>query len=184
LEDDLGLPTLFAVTRASKFLAKKGAANDVSLIVTGGLVTPGDYLKAMALGADAVYIGTIAMISMVGDQMTKTLPFEPPTDLVVYNAKMTDKLDIDRSATNLFNFLNASVREMELICYTTGKTNLSDISKSDLCTLDPFLSRATGVDLGYISHEEQKNYFEGFSQFPFVHLPDESPTDQNEQTVH
>lgn len=168
LEDDLGLPTLYAVSRASAFLERKGASKDVSLLATGGLVSPGDYLKAMALGADAVYVGTIAVISMVGDQMTKALPFEPPTDLVVYNAKMTDKLDVERGVTNLYNFLKASVREMELICYTTGKTSLSDISKSDLCTLDPFLSRATGIDLGFVSPEEQGSYFDGFSKLPML----------------
>jgi glutamate synthase domain-containing protein 2 len=187
LEDDLGLPTLFAISRASKFLAKKGATKDVSLIATGGLVKPGDYLKAMALGADAIYIGTVAVISMVGDQMTKALPFEPPTDLVVYEAKMTDKLDVERSVTNLFNFLNASVREMELICYSTGKTSLSDISKSDLCTLDPFLSRAIGIDLGYVSHEEQEEFFDGFSKLPIGNLPSVDHTNQNdhhEQPLH
>jgi hypothetical protein len=49
-------------------------------------------------------------MALVGDQMTKTLPFEPPTDLVVYNAKATEKLDIDRSAQNLFNYLNAAAQ--------------------------------------------------------------------------
>src|SRR5690606_30943542 len=58
LQDDVGLPTIYAVSRAADFLASKGAKGDVSLIATGGLVTPGMMLKAMALGADAVYIGT------------------------------------------------------------------------------------------------------------------------------
>ncbi|MFT4414295.1 FMN-binding glutamate synthase family protein [Fredinandcohnia humi] len=171
LEDDLGLPTLFALSRGVKYLAKKGVTKDVSLIATGGLKTPGDYLKALALGADAVYIGTIAVMALVGDQMTKTLPFEPPTDLVVYNAKATEKLDINRSATNLFNYLNAATQEMCLACYSLGKTSLSDVSKSDLCSLDPFISRAIGVDFGYVSHEEQEKYFSEFSNL----FPSESP---------
>jgi len=48
LEDDVGLPTMFAVSRAAKFLTRQGAAGEVSLIVTGGLVTPGQMLKALA----------------------------------------------------------------------------------------------------------------------------------------
>lgn len=64
LEDDVGLPTLFAVSRAAQFLLKKGAGRDVSLIATGGLVTPGQMLKAMALGANAVYIGTAAVMAL------------------------------------------------------------------------------------------------------------------------
>lgn len=168
LEDDLGLPTIYAVNRAAKFLHSKGAKNDTTLLVSGGLVSPGHYLKALALGADAVYIGTMAVMAVVGDQMTETLPFEPPTDLMIYGGKMTDKLDIEKGAQNLFRFLNASVKEMELVAYTTGRTSLRDISKSDMSTFDPFLSRALGVDLAYVSHEEQKQYFESFSDLPFL----------------
>jgi glutamate synthase domain-containing protein 2 len=167
LEDDVGLPTLFATARAAKYLAQKGATGDVSLIATGGLITPGDCLKAMALGADAVYMGTAALMALIGDQMVKSMPFEPPTSLVVYNAKMTDQLDTDRSTESLFNFLNATVREMELICYSLGKTSVGDLSKTDLCTLDPFISKAIGVDLGFVSHEEQEEFFEG-GLFPFM----------------
>ncbi|MFA8438050.1 FMN-binding glutamate synthase family protein [Pueribacillus sp. YX66] len=166
LEDDLGLPTIYAVSRASKFLVKKEAKNNVSLIATGGLVTPGDYLKALALGANAIYIGTIAVMALIGEQMTKVLPFEAPTGMAVYNAKATDQLDVDKSANNLFNYLNAATQEMGLVCYSLGKTSLTDVSMSDLCTLDPFLSRALGIELGYVSPEEQKQYFEGFTDLP------------------
>lgn len=167
LEDDLGLPTMFAVRRAAKYLQQKGA-DDVSLIATGGLVTPGHFLKAMALGADAVYTGTAALVAMIGDQMAHTLPFEPPVDLVVYSSKMTDKLDIDRSVTNLTNFLNACVKEMELVGYSTGKTRFADFNLSDLCTLDPFLSRALGVELGYVSTAEQENFFKSIAGYAFA----------------
>lgn len=163
LEDDVGLPTIFAVSRAAQFLAQKGAVRDVSLIAAGGLVTPGQMLKAMALGADAVYIGTAAIMAMLGDQITKATPFEPPTDLVVYTGKMTERLDIDKSVQNLFNFLNAAVREMEMVAVTLGKVSLTDIGRDDLAALDPFLARALYIDLGFVSPENQGvfyNYFE------------------------
>lgn len=136
LQDDVGLPTLFAITRATEFLTKKRANRDVSLIATGGLVTPGHMLKAMALGADAVYIGTAAVMAMVSEQMIETMPFEPPTSLVVYTGKMTDSLDVEKGARSLFRYLNACTREMEQVAVSLGKTALTDISKSDLCTLD------------------------------------------------
>jgi len=184
LEDDLGLPTLYAVTRASRFLAEKGADSHVSLIATGGLVTPGDCLKAMALGADAVYIGTAAVMALVGDQMVEAAPFEPPTSLVVYNAKMTDQLDVEHSADNLYNYLKAAVKEMELVCYSLGKTSLSDITKSDLCALDPFLARATGVELGFVAPEQQSEYFDGLLEFPSAYPPAverDGPRDERQQ---
>lgn len=168
LEDDVGLPTMFAVSRAARFLAKKGAWRDVSLIATGGLVTPGNMLKAMALGADAVYIGTAAVMAMLSDQATKALPFEPPTDLVVYTGKKTDLLDIDKAVQNVFYFLNACVREMEMVAVTTGKVSLADIDRNDLVALDPFLAKALNIDLGYVSPDNQERFFSGFDYLEVV----------------
>jgi len=170
LEDDLGLPTMFAVSRAARYLARKGA-RDVSLIAAGGLITPGDALKAMALGADAVYMGTSVVMALVGDQATRVLPFEPPTAMVVYNAKATEQLDVGRGADNVVRFLNAAVREMELVCYSLGRTSLSDVSRSDLCALDPFVAKALGIDFGYVSHEDQDRFW----RETFPQLPHEAP---------
>lgn len=164
----MGLPTIYAVSRAAQFLAGKGAAGSVSLIASGGLVTPGQMLKAMALGADAVYIGTAAIMAMLGDQITGAVPFEPPTDLVVYTGKMTDHLDIDKSAQNLFYFLNACVREMELVAITTGKVSLSDVDKNDLVALDPFLARALNVELGFVSPDNQAMFYNDFEKLGVI----------------
>lgn len=200
LEDDLGLPTMFAVRRAARFLASQGA-KDVSLIAAGGLVTPGHFLKAMALGADAVYTGSAALVAMIGDQMTEAIPFEPPVDLVIYSAKMTDALDIDRSVTNLTNFLNACVREMELIAYSTGKTHLSQFTVQDLCALDPFLAPALDVELGFISTADQAKYYAALAagagttarrehdlldgvKPDGMHQPGEKPQEPAEPTLH
>jgi len=170
LQDDVGLPTLYAVARARDYLARQMATGDVSLIAAGGLITPGQMLKAMALGADAVYTGTAAVMAMVGDQATEAVPFEPPTSLVVYTGKMTDKLDVDRAARNLQRFLNACVTEMETVAVTLGRTALADIGRSDLCALDPVLARATGVQLGLVSPDEQRRLFPEL--FPDLPQPD------------
>jgi len=161
LQDDLGLPTMFGVTRAAEYFARKGVSGDVNLIATGGLVTPGRILKALALGADAVYIGTTAVMSMLSGQMADAMPYESVSSMVVYTGKMTDKLDIDKAAENLFRFLNASVREMELVAISLGKTALSDLNNSDLCALDPFLAKATGIQFGWVAPEDQDQFFEG-----------------------
>lgn len=160
LQDDVGLPTLFAVTRAAEFMARKGALGNTSLLATGGLVTPGQMLKAMALGADAVYIGTAAIMAMISEQMAEAVPFEPPTGLVVYAGKLTDQLDIETSAKNLVRYLNACAAEMEQVAMSLGKTSLSDFTKSDLCTMDPFIAKATGVHLGYVAPEHQDRFFQ------------------------
>jgi glutamate synthase domain-containing protein 2 len=165
LQDDVGLPTLFAITRATEFFARKGVIRDINLIATGGLVTPGQMLKAIALGADAVYIGTAALMALVSEQMVKAIPFEPPTSLLIYTGKMTDQLDIDQATMNLVRYLNACVHEMEQVAMSLGKTALTDISKSDLCTVDPFIAKATGIQLGYVAPENQDRFFDETKPF-------------------
>lgn len=180
LQDDVGLPTLFAISRANQFLTQKGLVRDTSLIATGGLATPGQMLKAMALGADSVYIGTAAIMALVGEQVVRAVPFEPPTSLVVYTGKRTSQLDVDQAAMSLTRFLNASLMEMEQVAVTLGKTALSDITKADLCAMDPFLAKATGIQLGYVAPEEQSQFFDETKPF-FV------PSDHvgyDESTIH
>ncbi len=181
LQDDVGLPTIYAVSRAAKYLARKGAAPDVSLIATGGLVTPGQMLKAMALGANAVYTGTAAVMAMVGDQMAKTVPFEPPTGMVVYTGKMTGHLDMERSVRNLFNFLNSCVMEMELVAISTGKVALADINRDDLVCLDPFLARALDLQLGFVAPEDQDSYY-GTGKWMPLAAPEQAAPEQYKQT--
>ncbi len=182
LEDDVGLPTLFAITRAADFLARKGALRDVNLLATGGLITPGQMLKAIALGADGVYIGTAAVMALVSEQMVKALPFEPPTDLVVYTGKMTDQLDIDRAAKNLVRYLSACVKEMELVTMSLGKTAFTDLTKSDLCAVDPLLAKATGLQFGGVSPENQSRFFAETK--PFFYDYEAQPEAQQDSRLH
>lgn len=150
---------MFAISRAADWLKRKGLFRKISFLAAGGLITPGQMLKALALGADAVYIGTAALLAMVSDLMVEVLPFEPPTSLLVYNGKMTDQLDIEKGAKNLLRFLNATVSEMEQVAQSLGKTSLSLLDKRDLISLDPFIAHAVGVDWGWVSKERQQERF-------------------------
>ena len=74
-----GRPWLL-LARAVRFLEQQ-QHTDIDLIISGGLRTPGDVLKALALGARAVYLGTPVLFAAVHDQIVDALPFEPPTEL-------------------------------------------------------------------------------------------------------
>lgn len=148
LTDSLGLPTLTALCRTIKYLEAKQLKNDISLIISGGLVTPGQFLKAIALGADAVYIGTIAMIVLAHKQITKALPWEPPTELVYERGKLKDRLNVEESAKGMANFLTSCQLEMITAMRTLGHTKLKDLSLKDLTALTAEVSDMTGVELG------------------------------------
>ena len=62
--------------------------DQISLIVSGGLLVPGHFLKVLALGADAVYLGTAILFAVTHTQSLNALPFEPPTQVVWYQWKI------------------------------------------------------------------------------------------------
>ena len=149
LEDDFGLPTMHALVRAADYLEEKGVKDVVSLIAAGGLFSPGHFLKAMALGADAVYLGTAAVMAMIHTQMVETAPLEPPTQLALYSGRLKTELDIDRAAESLTNYLQSCVAEMALGVVALGKEALSAVDRHDLCALTPHVADLTGVELAY-----------------------------------
>ncbi len=146
LMDDCGLPTLPVLCRAVKYFEEHGLFGKVSLITGGGLATAGDFAKCLALGADAVFIGTIAALTMVGPQITKTIPWEPPTGLIFHYGKDEAKYDPDAGARHFSNFLLSSVAEMQQLARSLGKTRLSEIDKTDLVALDPLYASMAGVE--------------------------------------
>lgn len=147
LEDDMGLPTLFALARTSSYLEAKGIKDKYDLIIAGGLKTPGEFLKALALGAKAVYIGSIALIATIQSQIVKTLTYESTPQLVVYGGKLTDELDVDRGAQTLSNFLNSCKEEMKLALSAMAKTNVDQLTREDLVSVDKELSSV--LKIGY-----------------------------------
>jgi glutamate synthase domain-containing protein 2 len=150
LEDDVGLPTLYALHRTVQHLKNRGVKNDISVIASGGLTTPGHFLKAMALGADAVYIGSIALMALMQTQMAKALPTEPPPQLALYLGKFKEDLDVEEGAEHLAKFLKSSVEEMKLVAYALGKTDLAQLNSNDLVTVDRDLAISLGIDFaGY-----------------------------------
>ncbi|MTI48675.1 MAG: FMN-binding glutamate synthase family protein [Firmicutes bacterium] len=145
LEDNLGLPTLHSLARTIDWLEDNGIRERFSVIAAGGLTTPGHFLKALALGADAIYIGSIAIFAAIQCQAVKALPDTLPTQLALYKGKLTDKLDVDKAATHLGNFLKSCVAEMKLAAQAMGKNSLSELSREDLVTVDKDLSEFLNI---------------------------------------
>lgn len=145
LSDHFGIPSLFALVRAVRHLERRGVRDRVDLAISGGFREPGDFLKAYALGAKAVGLGTIAMFALAHRQITASIPFYPPTDLVFYRAHPRIPLDVDRAADGLVNFLASCRKEMALALKTMGHTRVEDLSPADLCALDPVMAEVTGV---------------------------------------
>lgn len=149
LEDDFGLPGMIAAARAAKFWAKHDLKGKVSLLVGGGISTPGECLKMLALGADAVYMGTAILFAVTHTQVLKVVPFEPPPEIAYYHGKKSGKFNIDKGAKSLARFLHATVYEMEEAVKALGKTSTKEVSKEDIVTINKDVAEIAGIDLAF-----------------------------------
>lgn len=145
LEDDVGLPTLYGLVRAVDWLKAKRIRERFSVIAAGGLKTPGDFLKAIALGADAVYIGSIAVFAAIHTQAAEAVPKAAPAQIALYTGRYADKLDVDRAATSLFNFLKSCKEEMKLAVQAVGRKAVKELCRDDLVTVDKDLAEFAGI---------------------------------------
>jgi len=145
IQDDFGLPTIYALSRAVRYLREREVKEQISLFVGGGFYTPGDCLKALALGADAVYLGTAALWAMTHTQVAKTVPFEPPTTLVFYPGRYKEQFVTKEAAHHLANFLSAFTEEMKIATIALGKTSVHEVNESDLMALDELTSKVTNI---------------------------------------
>ncbi|MGE5528288.1 MAG: FMN-binding glutamate synthase family protein [Patescibacteria group bacterium] len=145
LHDDTGLPTIHALCRAERYLRQRGLRERLSLLVGGGLYQPGAFLKAMALGADAVLIGTAALLSLAHGQVEKVTPFEPPTQLLFHRGNKAGNFDPEKGARYLARYLQSCVSEMGQVARTLGRPSLGEVCRADLCCLDRDLAVLAGV---------------------------------------
>lgn len=142
--DNISVPTIPALARARRYLDKKGYDN-VSLVITGGLRTPADFAKALALGADAVALSNSAMqaIGCVGARMCNTN--NCPAGIATQKPELRKKLVVDEAALKLERFFNASVELMKLLSRACGHDHFSKLSIRDLTTWKKEMSELSGV---------------------------------------
>lgn len=149
LEDDFGLPTFVGLCRAAQYLNGRGLQRRVSLIISGGFTSPGQCLKALALGADAVALGTMALFAASHTQTLKALPWEPPTEIAFAKGRYAKKFNWKRGALHLARYLQSSTEEIREGVRALGKHALREVNKYDLVALDEAASDIARVPLAY-----------------------------------
>ncbi|KAA9031577.1 FMN-binding glutamate synthase family protein [Niallia endozanthoxylica] len=143
--DDFGIPTLHGVVRAVNHLTKRNMKEQISLIVSGGLLVPGHFLKVLALGADAVYVGSAMLFTLAHTQSLNALPFEPPTQAVWYDGKFKDQFKVEDGIKSAEKFLTASIEEMKMALRAMGKHSLKELTKEDLVSYDESTAKMIGI---------------------------------------
>ena len=142
--DHISVPTIPALARARKHLDSSGQ-EDVTLIITGGLRTPADFVKAMAMGADAVALSNAAMQAIGCIAMRACHTDHCPVGIATQKESLTSRLQVDVSAQRLTNFLLASTGLMQTLARACGHSSLGDFSIDDLTTFKREMADLSGI---------------------------------------
>ncbi|MCA8881780.1 MAG: Rieske 2Fe-2S domain-containing protein [Rhodobacteraceae bacterium] len=142
--DHISVPTIPALVRARRHLDRAGRS-DVTLIITGGLRTPTDFIKALALGADAVAVANAAMQAIGCIAMRACHTNNCPVGIATQKPHLVSRLVVEKSAERLANFLAVSVHLMQVMARACGHDHLSKFSADDLTTWKREMADLSGV---------------------------------------
>ena len=161
--ENVGQPTLACIRPAVKALQDLGMHREVQLIVSGGVRSGADVAKALALGADAVSIGSAAMIA-IGDNDprweddynalgTTAGAYDDghegndPAGIATQDAALMARLDPVEGGRRLRNYLKVMTLEAQTIARACGKNHVHNLEPEDLCALTIEAAAMAGVPL-------------------------------------
>ncbi|MDG0868135.1 Rieske 2Fe-2S domain-containing protein [SAR202 cluster bacterium JH702] len=152
--DNISVPTIPALGRARRHLDDR-KRQDVTLIITGGLRTPADFAKALALGADGVAISNSAIqaIGCLGMRACDTN--NCPVGIATQKEHLRSRIIVESSARQLAQFFDSSIELMKLLARACGHTDLKDFKLSDLTTWKRDMADLSGVSFAGDSPENQ-----------------------------
>ena len=144
--DNISVPTIPALARARAHLDR--TRPDVTLVITGGLRKPADFIKAMALGADAIAVSNAAMQAIGCIAMRACHTNNCPVGIASQKPHLVSRLVVEKSARQLANFFEASTELMQVMARACGHRHLSEFSKHDLTTWKKDMADLSGVAFG------------------------------------
>jgi len=161
--EHVGLPTLACIRPAVKALQDLGMHREVQLVVSGGIRTGADVAKALALGADAVSIGTAALIALGDNDPRWEAEYRAlgstagayddwhegrdPAGITTQDPALAARLDPVAAGRRLKNYLSVLTLEAQTIARACGKSHVRNLEPEDLCALSIEAAAMAGVPL-------------------------------------
>ena len=149
--EHVGLPLLACIPEAVRALQDMGMHREVQLVVSGGIRSGADVAKALALGADAVSIGTAALISLGDNDPRWETEYNKlgttagayddwhegrdPAGITTQDPDLMARLDPVEGGRRLNNYLNVLTLEAQTIARACGKNHVLNLEPEDLCAL-------------------------------------------------
>lgn len=150
--EHVGIPTLPAVRLAADALKELGLhRGDVKLIISGGIRSGADVAKAIALGADAVSIGTAALIALGDNRPDLAEEYaklgsapgfydqwqagQDPAGITTQDPELTKRLDPELGGRRIANYLRVLTLEAQTLARACGKSHVHNLEPEDLNAL-------------------------------------------------
>ncbi len=149
--EHVGIPTLAAIRPAVQALQDLGMHRKVQLIVSGGIRNGADVAKALALGADAVSIGTAALVALGDNDPHWQSDYETlgttagayddwhegrdPAGITTQDPDLAKRLDPIGAGRRLANYLSVLTLETQTIARAAGKSHVHNLEPEDLVAL-------------------------------------------------
>jgi glutamate synthase domain-containing protein 2/nitrite reductase/ring-hydroxylating ferredoxin subunit len=145
--DNISVPTIPALARA-RFHLDTAKREDITLFITGGLRTPADFAKALALGADGIAVSNSAIqaIGCLGMRACNTN--NCPVGIATQRTDLRARLIVEEAAERLARFFSASVDLMKVMARACGHTHLNQFGDHDLTTFNRDMAHLTGLEYG------------------------------------
>jgi methylamine---glutamate N-methyltransferase subunit C len=163
LQEHTGIPTLAAVCEARRALEDIGVYGEVQLIIAGGIRDGVDAAKAIALGADAIYIGTAALIALNCNRAIHQTDYQAigaapyhchhchtgrcPVGITTQDPELMKRLDVDEGSERVFNLLRAMTLEIQMLARACGKSDVHHLEPEDMAALTAEASMICGIPL-------------------------------------
>ena len=198
--EETGIPLMAAIPEARRALEDVGLADEIDLVVAGGIRNGGDIAKALALGAKAVAIGHSALMALnCNKEIPGVTDYEGtvgvpagqcyhchtgrcPVGVATQDPELRKRLVVEEAAERVYNFLHTLTLEVQMLARACGKTNVHSLEPEDLCALTVEAAAMAKVPLAGTSYipgvsEEQtlaeiKRLLERHLEYPVDYLPD------------
>lgn len=144
--DNISVPSIPALARARRHLDRVNP--DTTLVITGGLRTPADFAKALALGADAIAVSNAAIQAIGCLGMRACNSNNCPVGIATQKAHLRERLIVEASAERLQNFFEASTALMCVLARACGHDDLGKFAVRDLTAWKRDVAELAGVRFG------------------------------------
>ncbi len=151
--EETGVPLMSAIPEARRALEDVGLADEIDLVVAGGIRNGGDVAKCLALGATAVAIGHSALMALnCNKEIPGVTDYEGtvgvpagmcyhchtgrcPVGVATQDPELRKRLVVDDAANRVYNFLHTLTLECQMLARACGKTNVHNLEPEDLAAL-------------------------------------------------